>query len=265
MAPFASPSGLSAVVKYNGDTLFDGSLSAVADQPESTRLTMRATLGGKLERVISWEASQTTAPAVAKAILQSIGMTVHSSFDGAASADAAAGALVSCYYGLADNVTIAQALAELADVSTADVFVLAGVVYWVPYQPPYTGYPIAKADTTPSVIGDGSALLQNAYSIRHLFDGQVPATGGTGDKVWAFDGGNTSRVQIYGYTAASVFGARRLAARGTARPVYRVKIRPGAAPVVPGDWYACSVGQLVGDYQLVAYSTDGKTYDLEVR
>jgi hypothetical protein len=263
-AAFPEPSGLAAVIAYNGVTLFDGQVSSVVDRPAGVVLTLRAALGAKLGQVVSWESTLTTPAAAAKGILESVGLTCDGSFLAAHAIDALAGGLVNCYAALADNATVAQIVAELADIATADVYVDKGVVYWSTRGADSCGYTVSRADNIPSVSNDGSGAQQTAYSIRYLFDGQVPMAGGDGDKVWKVDAGNTARVQIYGSASALYYGARRIAARATQRPVHKFRLRPGDVPLFPGSLYPCTLEPLSGIYRLVGYATDGKTYDVEV-
>lgn len=264
-APFKACIDEPIVIAYNGTTLFTGVVTAFTDTESGTVITCQAALARALRTVASWEVTATTPAAAAKQILEAVGITCDASFDAAAAIYAAAGGYVNCYVSLADNAQVVDVIGRLADVATADVYVRDNVAYWSRYVDSYAGYTVTDLLSVPTVANDGASMQYGAYSLRHLYDGQVPATGGSGKPTWTADYGNTQQIQIVGSAAALYYGGLRIAARAVQRPVYSFQAKPSALPILPGEWYTIDDGILDGRYRMTGYTTDGKTYTVEVQ
>ena len=254
-APFNACVDAPIVIAYNGGTIFNGIVTAFTDTENGTTLTCQAALARALRAVASLEVTATTPADAAKQILTAVGITCDASFDEAAAVYAAAGGLINCYVAVADNTQVVDVIGKLADLATADVYVRDNVAYWQRYVDSNVGYTVTDLLSVPTVSNDGAAMQYGAYSLRHLYDGQVPATGGSGKPTWTADYGNTQQVQIVGSASAAYYGALRIAARATLRPVYTFQAKPSALPILPGEWYTIDDGILDGQYRMTGYTT----------
>lgn len=265
VAPFKNCVDEPCSISYNGVEIFSGVVTSFRDNPTGTSIVCQSSLARKLRTVISWEQTNTTPAMAAKNILMSIGIEVDSSFDEAHATYLNDNALINCFVSLADNSNVATIVGALADLATADVYVLNNVVYWSRYTTPYAGYTITDILSVPAISNDGMSKQFGQYSIRYLFDGQVPMVGGEGSPTWNVDYSNTQQIQITTSAAATYYGEIRLNARSLIRPVYSFQTKTSSLPLFIGEWFTLNDGILDGRYRMMSYSTDGKNYTVEVQ
>lgn len=265
---FDGPSALfaldDAIVIDDDDALpmFTGYVSAIKINRGTITVTCQSTMHRYLSGVVDFTATGATPSAILKAWFDSIG--VSSSWPDYTTSEYSS-MLANVYLTPAQGVKGYDLVSALCDMMSADVSVYNDTVYFYDRDNPYTGYTISNIMTFPEQVDDGSARYYRGVSIRHLYDAQVPyVAGDTSERVWTPDFSNGSAYQLTGPGPAAIAGAIRLARYGSPHPVYRIKVRKSACPVILGAWYVVNAGTMAGNYRLIGYDTDGEVYWLQL-
>lgn len=249
---------------YDDDAtrIFSGYISSIVTSRGITSLRCNTLIHKKMSGVINVEATGLAPTTILKAWLDSVGISC-TNIDYTAMEYSSM--LANIYCPTEGQVKGYDLLSAISDMTSADISIVDNAIVFYDRDASYTGYTISKIMNFPEQVDDGTNRYWQGTSIRYLYDGEVPyVQGDSTERAWAPDFSSGSAFQLVGTQSAAIASTIRIARYGSPHPVYKIKIRATAAPIILGAWYVVNSGTMAGNYRLIAYDTDGECYWLQM-
>lgn len=223
------PQGARLLVEENGRQVAAFTVTGIKDNGHAGAAIQvqpyLAELFGKLALI---EAIGSTPAACLASLLGSFANQTN--LAGVAALQAAAGGVCNAYVAAMDSTKVMDVVARLLALGSGELMIGDdGLASWSIGQTWTPGYQLKLAGRLEQ---ESFSLYEQtrSYSINHVYGGNVPATGGSGDPTWSDDFGPRSAVQAVGLAAAHYFGGTRLARAGKKRYSAPVRVEQFLSP-----------------------------------